>query len=106
MSKAKTPEDFETAVTTLREQSAELKRQVLVSTVATEHKLPPELDELLRGDTKTELAEHAKRLQRYAAPAGPPVELRGGLNSLDTDNEPSDPDELARKYGRGRRRAG
>ncbi|MFC0622824.1 hypothetical protein [Kribbella deserti] len=102
LSKAKTPEDFEAATAALKEQNVELERKVLISTVATKHQLPAELAELLRGETEAELAEHAKRLQKYAAPAVPP-ELGGGLNPLDTDSEPSDPGELARKYGRGRR---
>lgn len=106
LANAKTPEEFEAAVSEFKTRNADLEREVLVSKVARRHELPDELAEVLKGATEEELDEHAKRLKRFTVPATrEPADLNGGLNPGGDDDEPNDPRALARKYGRGRRRS-
>lgn len=86
LSKAKTPEEFEAAVTELRDTNAKLERDLLVERVARKAALPEELAELLQGSTEAELQAHAKKLARYVTTANAPGDLRGGLDPTDEDD--------------------
>lgn len=77
---AKTPEEFEAATKALTEQVTTLERRVLISDVAQAHKLPPELADALKGDTKEELEAHAKVLAKFAPAPRVPDDLSGGLD--------------------------
>lgn len=53
----------------------EAARQQLVTKVATKHKLPAEIAELLRGDTEAQLEAHAQKLAgAVGTPKAPPTE--------------------------------
>ena len=86
LSKAKTPEEFEAAVTELRDTNAKLERDLLVERVARKAALPEELAELLQGSTEAELQAHAKKLAKYVTMAGVPGDVRGGLDPTDEDD--------------------
>lgn len=112
LANAKTPEEVEAALNELKETNAKAERDLIVENVALKHKLPEELAEVLRGDTREELEAHAEKLAKFVTPGGdgPSAdELRGGLNpSGDRDADPDDPGELAAQYssrGRGARLA-
>lgn len=100
---AKTVEEFEAATKDLQSRLAAAERELLVERVANAHKLPQELAELLKGNTKEELEEHAKTLARFvpAASATPPEpdRLAGGLDGAEAD-EPFDPVKQAAKARR------
>lgn len=93
---AKTPEEFEAAVTELKNTNADLERSLTVTKVAAEHKLPPELAELLKGNTPEELAAHAKALAKFAPAEEVPEHLSGGLDPSDSDQS-FDPVAAAKK---------
>jgi hypothetical protein len=94
LSEAKTPEEFEKALTEEREKNAALERAVLVANVAREFELPQELAELLQGDDDEALKKHAKALQKFVTPNNP-ESLDGGLNPSGV--EEFDPVAEARK---------
>lgn len=74
---AKTDDDIAKAV---NEAKAET-RQLLVENVALKHNLPGELAEVLKGDTRDELEEHAKRLSKFVqTSSGSDPNLEGGLD--------------------------
>jgi hypothetical protein len=101
LSEAKTPEEVAAAISELREQNAKLERTVLVTTVATNHKLPSDLAELLKGETKEELEAHAKVLAKYApAEKSEPESLGGGLDPSDDNDGEMDPRKLAQRHRR------
>lgn len=82
LSEAKTPEEFQAALEESKAASAAEARSLLVENVALKHRLPDELAEALKGDTREELEAHAKKLAKFA-----PSEVRqedpdvsGGLN--------------------------
>jgi hypothetical protein len=94
---AKTPEEFEAAVTELKNTNATLERSLTVTKVAAKHQLPSELAELLKGDTEEELAAHAKVLAKFApATEIDPDDLSGGLTPGGSDAA-FDPVAAARK---------
>lgn len=101
---AKTPEDIEAAVAEFREQNARLERQLLVNEVARD--LPDDLREVIATLAESGLPEDALKakaaqLSKYATPAVEPGHLEGGLRpDEEPDDDPSDPRELANKYGR------
>ncbi|MCM8548830.1 hypothetical protein [Streptomyces sp. STCH 565 A] len=91
---AKTPEEFEAAVTELKSQNEALERQILLNTVAAKYELPEALAKRLTGATAEELEADAKELQKLvAAPA--PESLGGGLSPSDGDDD-FDPVKAAR----------
>ena len=97
LSKAKTPEEFEAATKELTNKVNDLERTILVSSVASKHSLPPELAEVLKGDTEEELTAHAKKLAKFAqSTESEPETLRGGLNPSDSDDS-FDPVAASRK---------
>lgn len=100
---AKTPEELEAAREEIRTESEQRERSLLIENVALLHRLPKELAERLRGETREELEADAKALAKFADIDQDPGDLEGGLTPRDTDTESNDPGELARKYGRGRR---
>lgn len=108
----KTPEQVEELMNQLRAEreeedtkQAEAARALLIENVALKFKLPEELSELLQGGTREELEAHAKKLQKFApVEEGEPESLGGGLTPNNTDTEPTDPGELARRVNRGRRK--
>lgn len=105
LANAKTPEEFEAATAELTSQVATLERSLLIGSVATTFKLPPELAAVLKGDTEDELTAHAKELAKFVpVEEDEDVDLSGGLTPDERDDDPDDPAELARKYGRGRRK--
>lgn len=104
LEQAKSTEEFEAAVSELREQNEELSRQILISEIAREHELPKELADVLQGATEEELKAHAETLKKFA-PAKKPkkkVEVSGGLTP-DEDNDAFDPVALV-QANRTRRR--
>lgn len=78
---AKTPEEFEAAVTELKAQNAALERSILLNTVAAKHELPPALAKRLAGATPEELEADAKELAKLIVAA--PESLGGGLTPDD-----------------------
>ncbi|MFI5863556.1 hypothetical protein [Streptomyces sp. NPDC051546] len=87
---AKTPEEFEAAVSELKVQNEALERQILLNNVATKYELPAALAKRLAGTTPEELEADAKELQKLVAPAAP-ESLRGGL---DPEDDPDDFDPV------------
>lgn len=96
---AKTPEEHEAALKELRESNARLERNLLVRDIADTHKLPAELRDVLKGDTKEELEAHAKVLAKFApAEESGHEDLSGGLNpSQKPDPDADNPAALAKK---------
>ncbi|KPC89299.1 hypothetical protein ADL35_02350 [Streptomyces sp. NRRL WC-3753] len=91
---AKTPEEFEAAVTELKTQNEALERKILLNTVAAKYELPETLAKRLTGATPEELEADAKELQKLVA-APVPESLGGGLSPSDGD-EDFDPVKAAR----------
>jgi hypothetical protein len=87
---AKTPEEFEAAVSELKVQNEALERQILLSNVAAKYELPAALAKRLAGTTPEELEADAKELRKLVAPAAP-ESLRGGL---DPEDDPDDFDPV------------
>lgn len=78
---AKTPEEFEAAKDEILNASATDARDLLVENVALRHKLPDELADALKGETKEELEAHAKVLAKFATPEpSNDPDLGGGLD--------------------------
>jgi predicted nucleic acid-binding Zn-ribbon protein len=100
LSKAKTPEEYETAVEELRSTNSKLEHSLLVAKVATKYGLPEDLASRLSGDDQKALEEDAKSLQKYAKKSAETTG-KGGL-SPDDEKDPLaglGPRELAKKYG-------
>ncbi|WP_309242580.1 hypothetical protein [Streptomyces sp. KAI-26] len=100
LSGAKSPEEFEAALTEVKQKNAELERSVLIGTVARKFDLPEELAGRLHGTTPEELEADAKSLQSLLAPKAPSA-LGGGLDpSAGDDDGEMDPRKLARRTRR------
>jgi hypothetical protein len=99
---AKTQEDIDAAVADLKTANSKLERDLLVATVGAG--LPPELRELLKGDTEAELTAHAAVLAKFNTPAQgqptPPAQLQGGLDPS-TGDDGFDPDKFADEWRTG-----
>lgn len=96
----KSPEEFEAALTEVKQKNAELERSALLGTVAREFDLPEELAGRLRGTTLEELEADAEALQAFALPTAPPA-LGGGLDPSSGDDDGEvDPHKLARSIRR------
>lgn len=97
---AKTPEEVAQVTSELTENNARLARELAVEKALRKHGLEEDDAVLLTATTPEEIAAQAERIaSRIGGGSGP---LRGGLDPTDEDNEPSDPGELAKKYGRRR----
>ncbi|QXE39413.1 hypothetical protein KQY30_25820 [Streptomyces sp. GMY02] len=99
LSEAKSPEEFEAALTEVKAKNAELEHSLVVASVARKFELPDELAGRLRGSTSQELETDAKALQALLAPAAP-ESLGGGLTPSDEDDGEMDPRKLARRTRR------
>jgi len=98
---AKTLDEFNAAVADMnkiKDENAALMRE----NVAQLHKLPKDLADLLKGETREELEAHAKALAKYVV-VDTERELSGGLNPAPAGSGSATPGELARQYGRRRR---
>ena len=92
---AKTPEEFTAATGELTTAISNLERE----NVALKFALPDDLAELLKGETREELEEHAKKLQKYAPKTpGGKKELGGGLNPTEDPVGTLDPAKLAAEF--------
>ncbi|WP_369186489.1 hypothetical protein [Streptomyces sp. R08] len=97
---AKSAEEFEAALTEVKQQNAELERSLVVASVARRFDLPEELAGRLRGTTPEELEADAKSLQSLLAPKAPSA-LGGGLDPSEGDDDGEmDPRKLARRTRR------
>ncbi|MFE7124038.1 hypothetical protein [Streptomyces sp. NPDC057617] len=99
LSEAKSPEEFEAALTEVKAKNAELEHSLVVASVARKFELPDELAGRLRGSTPQELETDAKALQALLAPTAP-ESLGGGLTPSDEDDGEMDPRVLARRSRR------
>ncbi|MFE7480014.1 hypothetical protein [Streptomyces sp. NPDC057552] len=99
LSEAKSPEEFEAALSEVKLQNAALERSLLVTRVAGKFELPEILADALKGDTPEELEAHAKALRAIVAPPHSPT-LSGGLNPVDEGDGEMDPRKLARRTRR------
>jgi hypothetical protein len=100
LAERKTPEEVEELVNSLKSERETAERSLLIENVALKHKLPAELAELLKGDTREALEEHAKVLAKFAPKSDdvPPGDLDGGLNpGSDEGDDGLDPRERYRK---------
>ena len=98
---AKTLEEVEEIVSRMTVEREAAERSLLVENVALKFDLPEALAARLQGATREELEADAKSLQSFVQDTAKPKTLTGGLTPNETDgDEPSDPRELARKYGR------
>jgi hypothetical protein len=104
LEQAKSPEEYETAVSELRDENDKLSRQILINEIAREHELPKELADVLQGATEEELKAHAETLKKFAPPKKPKkkVEVSGGLTP-DEDNDAFDPVALVKQLRSARR---
>lgn len=85
---AKTPEEFESAITEFRTKNAELERNLVVTKVAAKYELPAELAARLQGDDEAAIEADAKALAALVVtPQVDTENLRGGLNPTDDDDE-------------------
>jgi len=96
---AKSPEEFEAALTEVKAQNAALERSILLANVARKFELPDALAARLTGDTVDELEADAKGLQALLGPKAP-ESLSGGLDPSDSDDGELDPRKLARRTRR------
>ncbi|MFI2673895.1 hypothetical protein ACH5AU_30805 [Streptomyces albidoflavus] len=96
---AKSTEEFEAALTEVKQQNAELERSLVVASVARRFDLPEELAGRLRGTTPEELEADAKSLQSLLTPKAPAA-LGGGLDPSEGDDGEMDPRKLARRTRR------
>lgn len=101
---AKTPEEFEAAVREYQERIAALESEMLRERIARKYNLPDDLAELLKGDDENAIEEHAKRLQKYAAPAPAKSldDLSGGMNPNEDEGTGLTPAQVAARVGRRR----
>ncbi len=72
--------DRQAEIDRLSGEVAKRDRDALVARIATAHKLPAELADLLQGEDETALADHAKRLAKLVKPAGAPDTEGGSAN--------------------------
>jgi hypothetical protein len=85
---AKTPEEFEAAVTEFRASNAALERQIQVTKVAAKYGLPEALAARLQGDDEAALEADAKSLASLVvAPKHIPESVSGGLTPGDSDDD-------------------
>lgn len=105
LGKAKTPEEFEAAVSELNEKIAAMEQTTLRNEVAADAKLPKAMWDRIKGSTREELEADAKALAALVVheDSGEPESLSGGLDPSSDDDGETDPAKLARKYGRRRR---
>ena len=93
---AKTPEEFQAAISEYTSKVDEAKTEALRERVARQHGLPDPLADRLRGTTEEELVADAVALQSLVGPAAPAPTPRnapsGGLKPAD---KPVDSAELA-----------
>jgi hypothetical protein len=69
----------ETEIAALKAQLADRDRALLVAKVAAAHRLPPEIADLLKGETEAAIDAHAKTLAKVVAPlAAPDTEAGSG----------------------------
>lgn len=109
---AKTPEEVEALVTALKAEredqerkDAEAARALLIENIALKHRLPAKLANRLVGNTREELEADAKELAAdFADDDNEDVFLEGGLSPRGRDTDPTNPRELAAKYGGRKRR--
>jgi hypothetical protein len=104
---AKTPEEYEAAVSELQEQIATMEQTALRNEVAADAKLPKAMWDRIKGSTREELVADAKALAALVVTeddGGEPESLSGGLNPHSDDDGETDPRKLAQKYGPRRRR--
>lgn len=101
----KTSEEVEELLNNLRTEREQAERALLIENVALKHNLPNELAELLKGETREALEEHAKVLAKYAPKdEGVPGDLDGGLNPGNaSDDDGLTPRERVRKIKAARR---
>lgn len=100
---AKTPEQVEELLASVRTENAQESKALLVENVALKFKLPDDLAEALKGETREELEAHAKVLAKYAPSVddSDDPDLSGGLDpSGDSGN--FDPVKAAREARRTR----
>lgn len=97
----KTPEQVEELLDALKVERETAERSLLIENVALKHNLPTELAELLKGNSREELEEHAKTLAKFAPKQEgdvPPGDLDGGLNPGNgNDDDGLSPRERVRK---------
>jgi hypothetical protein len=99
----KSPEEVEELIANLKTERESAERALLIENVALKHNLPNELAELLKGETREALEEHAKVLAKFAPKSNegdevPPGDLDGGLNPGNDGNDDGlDPRERYRK---------
>lgn len=100
LAKAKTPEEFETAVNELRTANLGLEKAL----VASQHNLPEALAARLQGTTREELEADATALQALVNITPPPTadNLSGGLDPNSDDDGESNPLALAKRANRNR----
>lgn len=107
---AKTLEEVDAIVKEMTEDREKGERALLIENVALKHKLPAELAELLKGETREDLEAHAKTLKKFAPSDDDEDEdephIEGGLNPRTNDPYAGQgPRELAKSLGnRGKRR--
>lgn len=104
----KSTEEVDELVKTLKTERETSERNLLVENVALKFKLPEALAKRLSGDTREALEADAKELAAFAKSDEDGEEdtrLEGGLSPRDRDSDPTNPAELAKKFGpRARRR--
>lgn len=95
LKEAKTPEEFEAAISEFRTKNAELERNLVVTKVAAKYELPAELAARLQGEDEAAIEADAKALAALVVtPQVDPENLRGGLNPSD-EEEAFDPVKAA-----------
>ena len=83
---AKTPEQVEEIVATMKTERETAERTLTVENVALKFKLPEDLADALRGDTREELEAHATKLAKYVPEdETDPEDLSGGLKPGSSD---------------------
>ncbi|WP_028472118.1 hypothetical protein [Nocardioides alkalitolerans] len=81
---AKTPEEIAEITAAAQAESAAETHNLLVENIALKHKLPDDLREVLKGDTREELEAHAAKLAKYApSDESDDPDLSGGLAGAD-----------------------
>lgn len=103
---AKSLEEVDEIVNTLKAEREASERALLIENVALKNGLPNELAELLKGDTRDELEAHAQKLKKFAPSdeEDEDITLEGGLTPRGRDEGAEDPRALAKQFGRGSRR--
>lgn len=104
LSKAKSEDEVKELIEASKAESAEESKNLVRENVALRHGLPDDLAEVIKGETREEMDEHAKRLAQYVSQSGDatPDQLGGGLDPNQSDQQ-FDPKAVWSKV-RGRRR--